>query len=151
LQIFNNFNCCHNNRNFHTIGNLHCYSICLLLLEKKKNARYNKAHIVQANIVQNSYIPARDPNQQQPQNNNQPQNNYQQQQQPQFNNQKSVPIHNVILPNGEPYFPNEPNKQEDYAIHESQMGQLNHNVKIVGQPLQDNINYGYNYPQNNNL
>ena len=129
--------------------------VCIVLIliyiywRKKKYARYNEAPIVQAqlNIVNNNY-PAQSNDQQQPQYNNQQQPQYddQQQQQPQYNNQKSIPINNVILPNGQPYFPDEPNKQGDYAVHESQMGQFNNNVKIVGQPLPDNINYGYNYP-----
>ena len=61
-----------------------------------------------------------------------------QQQQPQanYNYQQNVPINNVVLPQGQEYFPNDAYNQENYAVHQSNMGGNQDNVKIVGQPPQ---------------
>lgn len=71
--------------------------------------------------------------------------NYQQQNSLNNNN---LPIHNVVLPQGQPYFPHE-NFQGNYAIHQSQMVALNNQGKMIGQPQPQNFNMGYNYPNYN--
>jgi hypothetical protein len=77
----------------------------------------------------------------------------------QNNIQQGIPINNVVLPQGQPYFPNDAAKQEAYGIHQSQMGggsDFNNN-RVIGQPPQnyynnDNNNMGQNnyVGQNNN-
>ena len=61
--------------------------------------------------------------------------------------QQGIPIDSVVLPNGQPYFPNDAAKQENYAIHQSHMGGegSGYNQRVYGQPPQNFPNaQGYN-------
>ena len=155
--------------------------ICICWLRRRKyyqnnqrevamQYRANVSHQNQAVIMQNQAA-----NGQNPQTNYYPQGminqqgNYQQGMYQQGINQqemvqKGIPINSVVIPNGQPYFPHDAAKQEDYAIHQSHMGgeASGYNNRVYGQPPPQNFSQvpqgynvgqpymaGYQYPTNN--